>query len=125
MGALFSSQKHSVFILISVLSLFFFFFFPIDRSADDAKMNSQLKQVFRADDPMAAFLTKSRPKGRVEKPKYKGPAPPPNRFGIQPGHRWDGVDRSNGFESMMYQKINERGRNEREARGECPEGDEM
>ncbi len=39
-------------------------------------------------------------------PKYKGPPAPPNRYGLQPGARWDGVDRSNGFEKRFYESIN-------------------
>ncbi|KAI0744652.1 Pre-mRNA-splicing factor of RES complex-domain-containing protein [Earliella scabrosa] len=79
------------------------------RTADDKELNEQLKAEERWNDPAAAFLTKKKAKG-PRRPEYTGPPPPPNRFGIKPGYRWDGVDRSNGFEKKYFQKQNERRR---------------
>ncbi|KAG6817665.1 hypothetical protein H0H87_005422 [Tephrocybe sp. NHM501043] len=79
------------------------------RHADDAELNEEMKAKELWNDPAAAFLTKSKVKG-PRKPEYNGPPPPPNRFGIKPGYRWDGVDRGNGFEKKLFQSKNERKR---------------
>jgi len=84
----------------------------LNRYADDEDLNSELKDVQRWNDPAARFLTgdsgsKKKSKGPT-KPKYAGPMPAPNRFGIPPGYRWDGVDRSNGFEKEFLQSGNKR-----------------
>jgi len=79
------------------------------RYADDQELNEDLKAKERWNDPAAAFLTKTQSKG-PRRPTYNGPTPPPNRFGIKPGYRWDGVDRSNGFEKKYFQAINSKRR---------------
>lgn len=75
------------------------------RHADDKDLNEELKAKELWNDPAAAFLTKKKAKG-PRKPQYSGPPPPPNRFGIKPGYRWDGVDRGNGFEKKVFQSAN-------------------
>eukprot|EP00656_Telonema_subtile_P031917 TRINITY_DN3496_c0_g1_i1.p1 TRINITY_DN3496_c0_g1~~TRINITY_DN3496_c0_g1_i1.p1 ORF type:complete len:377 (-),score=54.18 TRINITY_DN3496_c0_g1_i1:22-1152(-) len=60
------------------------------RRADDVEMNSVMKEQDRWGDPMAGLVKVKGPKSK----EYKGYAPP-NRFGIKPSTKWDGVDRSN------------------------------
>ncbi|KAF7315217.1 Pre-mRNA-splicing factor CWC26 [Mycena indigotica] len=79
------------------------------RHADDADLNEEQKAKELWNDPAAQFLTKKRGKG-PRRPEYSGPTPAPNRFGIKPGYRWDGVDRGNGFEKKMFQRMNEKKR---------------
>ncbi|KAK7463553.1 Pre-mRNA-splicing factor cwc26 [Stygiomarasmius scandens] len=87
---------------------------PFARHVDDADMNEELKSKELWNDPAAAFLTKKKQKG-PRKPEYTGPPPPPNRFGIKPGYRWDGVDRGNGFEKKLFQNRNTSKRNQLES----------
>ncbi|XP_073335447.1 BUD13 homolog [Pagrus major] len=80
---------------------------PLARHCDDEDLDRMLREQEREGDPMAAMLRRKKdrnPKTK-EKPRYKGPAPPPNRFNLLPGYRWDGVDRSNGFEKKRYMRM--------------------
>ncbi|TRM64228.1 Pre-mRNA-splicing factor of RES complex-domain-containing protein [Schizophyllum amplum] len=83
---------------------------PFSRYADDKELNAELKQKELWNDPAAAFLSKKKSKG-PRRPEYTGPPPPPNRYGIKPGYRWDGVDRGNGFEKKLFQAQNTRKQN--------------
>ena len=90
---------------------------PFSRFEDDSKLDELRRREGRDGDPMAAYMeaTGQAMSGEAGagnggssagKPQYRGPLPPPNRFGIRPGYRWDGVDRGNGFEQRLYSKGN-------------------
>ncbi|KAL8694645.1 MAG: hypothetical protein Q9218_000740 [Villophora microphyllina] len=77
-------------------------FITVARYADDVDMNDELKEKERWNDPAAQFLTKKKGGKSVSgKPLYGGNFMP-NRYGIRPGHRWDGVDRGIGFEKKWF-----------------------
>jgi len=101
-------------------------FMTVARGVDDEEMNEELKAQVRWDDPMAAYMAQKERKeggGKSEKSavaaaaaakprkEYAGPAPP-NRYGIKPGWRWDGVDRGNGFEKEWFQARGKKSRDE-------------
>jgi len=88
---------------------------PFARRRDDEDMNAMLVQQERWGDPLLQMKAKDEStsnkntsddkkipekKKRVERPLYKG-EPFRNRFAIKPGYRWDGIDRSNGWEEKI------------------------
>jgi len=78
----------------------------IARYADDAELNDELKERGHWNDPASGFLRKKKAGRSITgKPLYNGPFQP-NRYGIRPGHRWDGVDRGNGFEKQWFDSRN-------------------
>ena len=81
----------------------------IARYADDEELNEEQKEQSRWNDPAAGFLRKKKAGRSITgKPLYQGGFQP-NRYGIRPGHRWDGVDRGNGFESLWHKSRNRKG----------------
>jgi pre-mRNA-splicing factor CWC26 len=107
---------------------------PLARYAGDRDLETHLKSQLREGDPMAAFLSAQALAGSAAassssggaaggasaagaggKPRYKGPPAPPNRYGIQPGYRWDGIVRGTGWESKVLAARS--GRSAREERG--------
>ncbi|KAJ6115350.1 hypothetical protein N7486_001128 [Penicillium sp. IBT 16267x] len=86
---------------------------PVARTIEDEAMNDELRERERWNDPAAQFLTEKKGPGAstTGKPLYRGSFQP-NRYGIRPGHRWDGVDRGNGFEKDWFASRNRKSRNE-------------
>ncbi|CAN9347721.1 unnamed protein product [Alternaria alternata] len=78
----------------------------IARYADDAELNDELKERGHWNDPASGFLRKKKAGRSITgKPLYQGPFQP-NRYNIRPGHRWDGIDRGNGFEKQWFDSRN-------------------
>lgn len=78
---------------------------PLARYADDADRDALLRERVRADDPMLEYVQGKQSAAEANRPQvpvYRG-AYPDNRFGLRPGYRWDGVDRSNGFEKRWFE----------------------
>ena len=76
----------------------------VARYADDKELNDEMKDRERWNDPAMQFLSRTTAKkGKSAKGQktYIG-AFEPNRYGIRPGYRWDGVDRSIGFEKKWF-----------------------
>ena len=80
----------------------------VARYADDEGLNAELKERERWNDPMARLISSKtggdgggRGKGKGGGKSYQG-AFEPNRYGVRPGWRWDGVDRGNGFERKWF-----------------------
>ncbi|XP_011203112.2 BUD13 homolog [Bactrocera dorsalis] len=86
---------------------------PLARYENDKDLDNFLRDQERAEDPMLEYMRKKKKERQKEEgslaeiPKYKG-SYPENRFGIRPGYRWDGVDRSNGFEKKWFDVQNEK-----------------
>ncbi|XP_052872475.1 BUD13 homolog [Anopheles cruzii] len=92
---------------------------PLARYANDSDLDEHLKKQERIGDPMLEYLRSKRKEenqraGIPEKPSYQG-AYPDNRFNIRPGYRWDGVDRSNGFEKRWFDTMSKKKAVEEEA----------
>ena len=83
---------------------------PFARYEDDDELDKLLREKELEGDPMLEYFRQKKIKEGDSKEgvkKFRGPASL-NRFNIVPGHRWDGVDRSNGFERRWFEKIAEK-----------------
>ncbi|OBA22852.1 hypothetical protein METBIDRAFT_36937 [Metschnikowia bicuspidata var. bicuspidata NRRL YB-4993] len=77
-----------------------------DYSKTSKEYTDYMGQKDRFEDPLAGRLATSALNPEVSvsatnRPVYRGGQHPVNRFKIQAGHFWDGIDRGNGFEERL------------------------
>ena len=90
---------------------------PLARYSNDEDLERHLREQERVDDPMLSYIRAKKQETEKHKPTmpvYQG-SYPENRFGIRPGYRWDGVDRSNGYEKRWFDVKNEQVARQEEA----------
>uniref|UniRef100_A0A1B6KCJ8 BUD13 homolog n=2 Tax=Graphocephala atropunctata TaxID=36148 RepID=A0A1B6KCJ8_9HEMI len=83
---------------------------PLARYVNDTDLDNYLKAQEREGDPMLDYIKRKQSEATPlagVKPIYQGSFNP-NRFRIRPGHRWDGVVRSNGYEQEWFTHQNAR-----------------
>lgn len=86
---------------------------PLARYVDDKDYDKRLKDTMRLEDPMLNFFMSNKNDDNQEdvdhgkKNIYNISHQSMNRFNIKPGYRWDGVDRSNGFEKRRFESLAE------------------
>lgn len=81
---------------------------PLARYANDVDLDAERRLIEYAEDPMLGYIKEKQikeGKRKPEAPSYQG-SYMPNRFSIKPGQRWDGVDRSNGYEKKWFEARN-------------------
>ncbi|GIX61912.1 pre-mRNA-splicing factor CWC26, related protein [Babesia caballi] len=71
---------------------------PLNRYDIDEEYDQQLKVKSRWNDPMLS-LTSVPTESEAPKSRFSAV---PNRFNIEPGYRWDGVIRGNGYEERWF-----------------------
>lgn len=80
---------------------------PLARYSNDKDLDNFLKEQDRHGDPMLDYINKKCKKTTAHTSVYRGIISE-NRYNIKPGYRWDGVDRSNGYEKKLFDQQSKR-----------------
>lgn len=87
------------------------------KAGQSKKDDDPLRGREMSDDPMLEYFRQKEKEergDRKELPRYRGHFPP-NRHNIRPGYRWDGVDRSNGYEKRLLERESKKRAREEES----------